>query len=125
MKLNELRELIRREIPNILNEGDALQYKVKGILITDTTKRPQQDILSNVRALTGVTIVSSTEVEGQDYAQNNPNLRVILNLKIDGYPFSKHGGFSKDVIINKVIPAVRRVEGVKGFLVDPNNITLI
>jgi hypothetical protein len=125
MKLNELRELIRREIPNILNEGDALQYKVKGILITDTTKRPQQDILSNIRALTGVTIVSSTEIEGQDYAQNNPNLRVILNLKIDGYPFSKHGGFSKDVIINKVIPAVRRVEGVKGFLVDTNNITLI
>ena len=125
MKLNELRELIRREIPNILNEGDALQYKVKGILITDTTKRPQQDILSNIRALTGVTIVSSTEIEGQNYAQNNPNLRVILNLKIDGYPFSKHGGFSKDVIINKVIPAVRRVEGVKGFLVDTNNITLI
>jgi hypothetical protein len=125
MKLNELRELIRREIPNILNEGDALQYKVKGILITDTTKRPQQDILSNIRALTGVTIVSSTEIEGQDYAQNNPNLRVILNLKIDGYPFSKHGGFSKDVIINKVIPAVRRVEGVKGFLVDSNNITLM
>jgi hypothetical protein len=125
MKLNELRELIRREIPNILNEGDALQYKVKGILITDTTKRPQQDILSNIRALTGVTIVASTEIEGQDYTQNNPNLRVILNLKIDGYPFSKHGGFSKDVIINKVIPAVRRVEGVKGFLVDPNNITLI
>lgn len=125
MKLNELRELIRREIPNILNEGDALQYKVKGILITDTTKRPQQDILSNIRALTGVTIVSSKEMEGQDYAQNNPNLRVILNIKVDGYPFSKHGGFSKDVIINKVIPAVRRVEAVKGFLVDPNNITLI
>jgi hypothetical protein len=125
MKLNELRELIRREIPNILNEGDALQYKVKGVLITDTTKRPQQDILSNIRALTGVTIVSSTEIEGQDYAQNNPNLRVILNIKVDGYPFSKHGGFSKDVIINKVIPSVRRVEAVKGFLVDPNNITLI
>jgi len=125
MKLNELRELIRREIPNILNEGDALQYKVKGVLITDTTKRPQQDILSNIRALTGVTIVSSTEIEGQDYAQNNPNLRVILNIKVDGYPFSKHGGFSKDVIINKVIPSVRRVEAVKGFLVDPNNITLM
>jgi hypothetical protein len=125
MKLNELRELIRREIPNILNEGDALQYKVKGVLITDTTKRPQQDILSNIRALTGVTIVSSTEIEGQDYAQNNPNLRVILNLKIDGYPFSRHGGFSKDVVIDKVIPSVRRVEAVKGFLVDPNNITLM
>jgi hypothetical protein len=125
MKLNEFRELIRREIPNILNEGDALQYKVKGVLITDTTKRPQQDILSNIRALTGVTIVSSNEIEGQDYAQNNPNLRVILNIKVDGYPFSRHGGFSKDVIINKVIPDVKKVEAVKGFLVDPNNITLI
>jgi hypothetical protein len=125
MKLNEFRELIRREIPNILNEGDALQYKVKGVLITDTTKRPQQDILSNIRALTGVTIVSSTEIEGQDYAQNNPNLRVVLNIKVDGYPFSRHGGFSKDVIINKVIPDVKKVEAVKGFLVDPNNITLI
>jgi len=125
MKLNEFRELIRREIPNILNEGDALQYKVKGVLITDTTKRPQQDILSNIRALTGVTIVSSNEIEGQDYAQNNPNLRVILNIKVDGYPFSRHGGFSKDVIINKVIPDVKKVEAVKGFLVDPNNITLM
>jgi len=125
MKLNEFRELIRREIPNILNEGDALQYKVKGVLITDTTKRPQQDILSNIRALTGVTIVSSTEIEGQDYAQNNPNLRVVLNIKVDGYPFSRHGGFSKDVIINKVIPDVKKVEAVKGFLVDPNNIILI
>ena len=125
MKLNELRELIRREIPNVLNEGDALQYKIKGILITDTTKRPQQDILTNIRALTGVTIVSSTEIEGEEYAQNNPNLRVILNVKIDGYPFSRHGGFSKDVIIDKIIPSIKRVEGVKGFLVDHKNITLM
>ena len=125
MKLNELRELIRREIPNVLNEGDSLQYKIKGILITDTTKRPQQDILTNIRALTAVTIVSSTGIEGEEYAQNNPNLGVILNVKIDGYPFSRHGGFSKDVIIDKIIPLIKRIEGVKGFLVDPKNITLM
>ena len=82
MKLENLRHIIKEEISKVLNEEYVDKFKVKGILITNTTIRPQQEILSDIRALTGVTIVSTTETE-DEYSQNNEDLRVILNLKID------------------------------------------
>jgi hypothetical protein len=118
-----LKNIIKEELSNILKEEYLTQYKVKGTLITDTTKRPQQDILSNIRALTGVTVVSTVDVSPDEYSQNNENLRVILNLKIDGYPFIRHGGFSKDTIMKKIVPAIKRIDGVKGYIVNPADIT--
>jgi hypothetical protein len=62
------------------------QYKLKGRLITNIKNRPQKEILSDIRAITGVTVVSTTELE--DYSEQNfDHFTTILNLKIDGYPF--------------------------------------
>ena len=97
MKLNNLRSIIQEELKKTLNEEYIDKYKVKGIIITDTTIRPQQEILSDIRSLTGVTIVSTVDLDGE-YSQENDNLKVILNLKIDGYPFIKKGGFSREKI---------------------------
>jgi hypothetical protein len=121
MKLENLRHIIKEEISKILNEEYVDKFKVKGILITNTTTRPQQEILSDIRSLTGVTIVSTEEVD-EEYSQNNDNLRVILNLKIDGYPFIKSGGFSREKVMD-VINSVKRVDGVKSFIANPKNIT--
>ena len=123
MKLENLRHIIREELSKALNEEYVDKFKVKGILITDTTKRPQQEILSDIRALTGVTIVSTKEMD-EEYSQNNPNLRVILNLKIDGYPFIKSGGFSREKVMD-IINSVKRVDGVKSLLVNPKDITIM
>lgn len=123
MKLENLRHIIKEELSKVLNEEYVDKFKVKGILITDTTKRPQQEILSDIRALTGVTIVSTKEMD-EEYSQNNPNLRVILNLKIDGYPFIKSGGFSREKVMD-IINSVKRVDGVKSLLVNPKNITIM
>jgi hypothetical protein len=123
MKLKGLRHIIREELYKQLNEEYVDKYKVKGILITDTTKRPQQEILSDIRSLTGVTIVSTVDVDGE-YSQNNDNLRVIMNLKIDGYPFIKAGGFSREKI-NDIIASIKRVEAVKAFIVNPKNIQVL
>lgn len=123
MKKEGLRHIIREELSKILNEEYVDKFKVKGVLVTDTTKRPQQEILSDIRALTGVTIVSTVDIDGE-YSQNNDNLRVIMNLKIDGYPFLRHGGFSRDKV-KEIISSVKRVEGVKTYLVNPKNITVI
>lgn len=123
MKLDGLRNIIREELSKALNEEYVDKFKVKGILVTDTTKRPQQEILSDIRALTGVTIVSTVDLDGE-YSQNNDNLRVVMNLKIDGYPFMRHGGFSRDKI-KEIISSVKRVEGVKTYLVNPKNITVM
>ena len=121
MKINNLRSLIQEELKKTLNEEYTDKYKVKGIIITDTTIRPQQEILSDIRSLTGVTIVSTVDLDGE-YSQENSNLKVILNLKIDGYPFIKQGGFSREKI-QDIINSVKRVEGVKSFIVNPQNIT--
>ena len=123
MKLEVLRNLIKEALRENLTEDYQDKFKVKGILVTDTTKRPQQEILSDIRSLTGVTIVSTVEIE-DEYSQNNNNLRVILNLKIDGYPFIKHGGFSREKI-QDIIASVKRVDGVKSLLVDPKNIQVM
>jgi hypothetical protein len=123
MKLENLRHIIKEELSKVLNEEYVDKFKVKGILITNTTTRPQQEILSDIRALTGVTIVSTEEMD-EEYSQNNENLRVILNLKIDGYPFMKSGGFSREKVMD-IIKSVKRVDGVKSFIVNPQNITVM
>jgi len=123
MNLKGLQHLIKEELNKVLNEEYVDKFKVKGILVTDTTKRPQQEILSDIRALTGVTIVSTVDLDGE-YSQNNDNLRVIMNLKIDGYPFMRHGGFSREKV-KEIIASVKRVEGVKSYLVNPKNITVM
>lgn len=123
MKLENLRYIIKEELSKALNEEYVDKFKVRGILITNTTLRPQQEILSDIRSLTGVTIVSTKEMD-EEYSQNNDNLRVILNLKIDGYPFIKSGGFSREKVMD-IIKSVKRVEGVKSFIVNPQNITVM
>jgi hypothetical protein len=123
MKLENLRHIIKEELSKVLNEEYVDKFKVRGILITNTTTRPQQEILSDIRALTGVTIVSTEEMD-EEYSQNNENLRVILNLKIDGYPFIKSGGFSREKVMD-IIKSVKRVDGVKSFIVNPQNITVM
>lgn len=123
MKLENLRHIVKEELSKVLNEEYVDKFKVKGILVTNTVTRPQQEILSDIRALTGVTIVSTLEMD-EEYSQNNENLKVILNLKIDGYPFMRHGGFSRDKVMD-IIASVKRVEGVKSFLVNPKDITVM
>ena len=123
MKIKGLRDIIREELSKALNEEYVDKFKVKGILVTNTTMRPQQEILSDIRALTGVTIVSTVDLD-QEYSQNNESLRVILNLKIDGYPFMRQGGFSRKKV-EEIIASVKRVEGVKSFIVNPKNITVM
>lgn len=121
MKLENLKHIIREEISKVLKEDYIDKFKAKGILVTDTTLRPQQEILSDIRALTGITVVSTTEIT-DDYSQDNSNLKVILNLKFDGYPFIKSGGFSRDTI-NDVISKIRKIDGVKSVIFNPQNIS--
>ena len=123
MKPKELRNIIKEEIIKVLNEEYVDKFKVRGTLVTDTTKRPQKEILSDIRSLTGVTIVSTIDVD-DEYSQNNDNLRVILNLKIDGYPFIRQGGFSREKI-GDIINNIKKIEGVKALLVNPKDITVL
>ena len=106
--------------PSPINEEYQDQYKVVGRLITNIKSRPQKEILSDIRAIAGVTVVSTKEL--QDYNdQSFGHFNTILNLKIDGYPYIKAGGFNRETI-NKIADHIRKVPDVISFRFNPENI---
>ena len=120
MNKSELKQLIKEELKNILSEEYQDKFKVKGRLITNIKERPQKEILSDIRAIAGVTIVSTTEI--QDYSEQSfGQFATILNLKVDGYPYIKTGGFSRETIV-KIADDIRKVPNVASFKYNPENI---
>ena len=115
MKYSRLLQIIKEEIQNVLKE-ESTQYRFEGLLQTDTVKRPQKDILSDIRALTGITIVSSKDYDpsGETSAFSNPDYYSILKIKVDPHPFMNTGGF-KDEDLQNMLADVRKIEGVKNF----------
>lgn len=121
MNSKDLKNLIREELKQALTEKYQDQYKLKGRLITNIKNRPQKEILSDVRALAGITVVSTTEIE--DYSEQNfDHFTTILNLKIDGYPFIKTGGFSREKIVD-IANTIRKIPDVVSFIYNPEDIT--
>ena len=77
------------------------------------------EILSDIRAIAGVTIVSTDEI--QDYSEQRRGRFIsILNLKVDGFPYMK-SGFNRDTII-EIADKVRRVPNVISFKYNPEDI---
>jgi hypothetical protein len=121
MNSKDLKKLIREELKQALTEKYQDQYKLKGRLVTNIKNRPQKEILSDIRALTGVTVVSTTEIE--DYSEQNfDHFTTILNLKIDGYPFIRTGGFSREKIVD-IANTIRKTPDVVSFTYNPEDIT--
>jgi len=102
-------------VKSIIQE-ESTQYKFDGLLQTDTVRRPQKDILSDIRSLPGVTIVSSKDYDlsGETSAFSNPNYYSILRIKVDPHPFMTGGGF-KDEDLQKMLSDIRKIDGVKNF----------
>ena len=120
MNSKELKNIIREELKQALTEKYQDQYKMKGRLVTNIKSRPQKEILSDIRSIIGVTVVSTTELE--DYSEQNfDHFTTILNLKIDGYPFIKSGGFSREKI-KDIANMVRKVPDVVSFNYNPEDI---
>ena len=115
MKRSYLIQIIREEIQRVISE-ESTQYKFDGLLQTDTVKRPQKDILSDIRALPGITIVSSKDYDlsGDTSAFSNPNYYSILRIKVDPHPFMDKGGF-KDETLQTMLSDIRKIDGVKNF----------
>jgi len=111
MKRSQLIQLIKEEISNILKE-ESTQYNLEGYLYTNTEERPQKDILSDIRSLPGITIVSSKDINQDDSAFNNPNYGTILKVKIDPHPYTS--GF-KDEDLQNLLKDIRKIQGVRNF----------
>jgi len=118
MKKSHLIQIIKEEIQHVLREESNL-YTLEGLLKTNTdtnqSGRPQKDILSDIRAIEGITIVSSKDYTLQSDISpiKNPNYYSLITIKIDPDPF-KETGFTEDNL-KDIMNKIRQVKGVKGF----------
>lgn len=118
-----IRQLIKEQIKKRLSEDYQDKFKMIGKLIINIDERHQKEIASDIRAITGVTIVSTKEVIPYS-EQDHRNFKSILTVKVDGYPFIKNGGFNRDKM-QDIIAAIKKVDGVVSFNVSPESITAI
>jgi hypothetical protein len=96
---------------------ESTQYTFAGVLITNTSSedgRPQKDILSDIRAIEGITIVTSKDYDlsGETNAFNNPNYYSIIKVKVDPNPYPT--GFTSEDLQN-MLKEIRAIKGVKNF----------
>ena len=123
MKYNSLRALVKEELKKAINEDYQDKFKMVGTLITDVKERPQTEIYSDIRAIPGITVISSTEPLA--YADQNLNkFKTILSVKVDGYPFITKGGFTRDKMM-EIAEEIKKVPAVKAFFVGEDNISQI
>tara|TARA_R110000765_G_scaffold163832_1_gene268814 strand:+ start:272 stop:643 length:372 start_codon:yes stop_codon:yes gene_type:complete len=123
MKYNSLRALVKEELKKSINEDYQDKFKMIGTLITDIKERPQKEIYSDIRAIPGITVISSEEP--LSYGDQNLNkFKAILSVKVDGYPFITKGGFDRSKMM-EIAQEIKKVPAVKAFFVGEDNITSI
>jgi len=94
-----------------------------GALVSNIQQRPQKEIYSDIRAITGISVVSSKEP--LEYSeQDTEKFQSILTIKVDGYPWITKGGFDKSKM-QEIASQIRKVPGVISFNVNPDNISAL
>ena len=116
MTKSEFNKYIKEEIRSMLREDYASKlYKVEGLLVTDTNKKTQSQTLSDIRSITGVTTIDAKEYTPKLPKKGYMYDRVIL--KIDPYPYVKHGKFDLDTL-KLIITNINNIRGVVKFVVE-------
>ena len=123
MKLNHLRTLVKEELKRTLGEEYQDKFKMIGTLVTNLDARPQKEIYSDIRSITGISVISSKEP--LEYSeQDTTKFQSILTVKVDGYPFITKGGFSRDKMA-EIAAQIRKVPGVISFNFNPDNVSAL
>jgi hypothetical protein len=112
--VNESTKLV--DIAKSIIKEESTQYNIEGLLQTNTEERPQKDILSDIRSLPGITIVSAKDYDlsGESTAFSNPNYYTVLKIKVDPHPYQSSGGF-KDEDLKQLLRDIRAIKGVRNF----------
>ena len=107
MKLSELKQLIQEEY-----SSSKKVLAIGGVLVINPEVAKMKYILSDVRAVLGVTIVNNKE-----YQSGNPASKyeyAYLDIKIDPSPFPK-GLNDTAHIVSKVEKDIKAIRGVVTF----------
>ena len=93
------------------------------MLVTDINNRNQQEILSDIRSVTGVTVVGTEEPMA--YAdQDKSQFKSILTVKVDGHPWILKGGFSREKMLD-IVDDIKKIQGVKAFNIKDDSISAL
>jgi hypothetical protein len=123
MKLNNLRTLVKEELKRKLNEEYQDKYKMVGTLVSNIESRPQKEIYSDIRSITGISVLSSKEP--LEYSeQDTTRFQSVITIKVDGYPWITKGGFDRTKM-QEIAAQVRKVPGVVSFNVAEDNISAL
>ena len=123
MKLDNLRTLVKEELKRKLNEDYQDKFKMVGTLVSNIEARPQKEIYSDIRSITGISVLSSKEP--LEYSeQDTTRFQSVITIKVDGYPWITKGGFDRTKM-QEIAAQVRKVPGVVSFNVAEDNISAL
>ena len=105
MKLSELKNIIKEEYSSA-----SKLYEIDGIIVIDTDVAFHKQIMSDVRAIEGITIVKDYIYEPVGAAENRGYAE--LSIKIDPSPFKQ---MKANDIVNQVINNIKKIKGVRAF----------
>ena len=114
MKLSKLKNIIREEFISALKEkkGDSTIYHIYGTLIFTKKDRNLEEILSDIRAITGITIIKTSGEKKIPVADNT--YETDIKIKVDPNPFMPLGGFKEDKV-KELTDEIRKISGVIVF----------
>jgi hypothetical protein len=95
-------------------------YKITGEISINTALSPQSDVISDIRSIEGITIVSFSPKSEGSSSTNNRNHAGFLNIKFDTFPFTE---FDKETQIQNLVNQIRKIPAVNFF--KPNQVNLL
>jgi hypothetical protein len=117
MLKSTFKNFIKEEIRNILREDYASKlYKLEGLLVTDTNKKTQTQVLSDIRSIPGV-----TTIDIEEYTPNISKPGYMYDratIKVDPYPYIKDGKSFTIENLQNVIDNINSIRGVVKFKVE-------
>jgi hypothetical protein len=117
MLKSTFKNFIKEEIRNILREDYASKlYKLEGLLVTDTNKKTQTQILSDIRSVPGV-----TTIDIEEYIPNISKPGYMYDraiIKVDPYPYTKNGKSFTIENLQNIIDNINSIKGVIKFKVE-------
>lgn len=115
-------ELKDKDLKLIKEGSESKLYKIEGLLVTNKDIKTQSQILSDIRALSGITIVRNEEYNP---VSPKPNYEYnYTTIKIDPYPYMERNGKFDIEDIKNIIANINNMRGVVRFKAEPQLINI-